>query len=208
MIEHKKAGTFKDVGKFYDSKYAQSGYGAFSNADRKAYIDLLERFGGLFSPDRCLLDAGCGHGEFLECCKEISRYGVDASTVAVHLAQNRFHGRASIIHCDMETLYDVFGNKPFFDYIACLGAIEHTMRPLQSFNSMFDILKPGGVLLILVPLEFEDCLYQLRQEPNQNTNERFASAEEWIKYFVRQPHFHCQIGQDIALIYKKTTEDS
>ena len=83
LIEHTAAGSVKDVARFYDKKYKEDGCGAFTNPDRKIYVDLLEKFGGKFSEDKKILDAGCGHGEFLTSCKNIRRYGIDASSVAV-----------------------------------------------------------------------------------------------------------------------------
>lgn len=214
MIEHKGATSHKDVGAFYNAKYKEAGFEAFSNKDRRVYLDLLEKFGGSFLTGKSVLDAGCGHGEFLECFPVfMRRVGLDASSEAVELAKKRFSHdiSATIIECDMEAIDEVFGVWEAFDYISCLGAIEHTMNPKKAFQKMMHLLNPGGVLLILVPLEFEDCLGQLRNEPNQVTNERFASMGEWISYFGETPTHYETIGdgqsKDVALIYKKENKN-
>jgi SAM-dependent methyltransferase len=210
MIEHKRAGSHKDVGAFYNEKYSSSGYGTFSNNDRRPYADLLEDFGGTFSDGASILDAGCGNGEFLAYLPAFMvRYGIDASDAAVRLAKARFSGQNATIVCgDLETANEVFGDKPVFDYISTLGVLEHTMNPKKAFDCLLALLKPGGSLLVLVPLVFDDCLGQLRQEENQVTNERFATATEWIDFFGTAHLAHHEIlgtgaSKDIALVYVK-----
>ena len=214
MIEHRGAKNYNDVGAFYNEKYKNSGYEAFSNKDRRIYIDLLEKFGGLFEYGQKFLDAGCGHGEFLACLPAtIKKYGIDASNHAIELAKARFKGQEATLVCgDLEAANEVFGEEPIFDYIATLGVLEHTMNPKQAFLCLLALLKPRGAMLVLVPLVFEDCLGQLRNESNQITNERFANITEWIDFFGTKNLVHHEIlgsgsSRDIALIYVKKGEN-
>lgn len=213
MIEHKKANSHKDVGKFYNTKYKNAGYEAFSNKDRRVYTDILERFGGAFKDGQQFLDAGCGHGEFLACLPGfVRKYGIDASEEAITLARARFEGQDAHLVCgDLEVADEVFGSEPIFDYVATLGVLEHTMNPKKAFSCLLALLKPGGAMLVLVPLEFDDCLGQLRQEKNQITNERFATTTEWIDFFGTAHLVHYEVlgnegSKDIALIYLKKGE--
>lgn len=209
MIEHKAAESYKDVGNFYDEKYKIHGYETFKNTDRRKYIDLLEGFGGTFSAGNSILDAGCGHGEFLAALPVgLKKFGIDASLHAVELARKRPENEgAVIVQGDLESVDEVFGAKPIFDFIASLGVLEHTMNPKRAFNNLKYLLLTSGIMLILVPLEFDDCLYQLRQESNQKTNERFASVSEWIDFFETTPVHYEILGngnsRDVALIYRK-----
>ena len=213
MIEHKRAKNHKDVGVFYNTKYKNAGYDAFSNKDRRVYTDLLERFGGAFKDGQQFLDAGCGHGEFLACLPGfVRKYGIDASEEAIELARMRFKGQDATLVCgDLEVSNEVFGNEPVFDYISTLGVLEHTMDPKKAFSCLLALLKPGGSLLVLVPLVFDDCLGQLRREENQVTNERFAFATEWIDFFGTAHLVYYEVlgnegSKDIALIYTKKGE--
>ena len=78
---------------------------------------------------------------------------------------------------------------------------------------MMRLITPGGVFLVLVPLEFEDCLGQLRNESNQVTNERFATTTQWIDFFGAENLVHYEVlgsgtSKDIALIYISKGENN
>lgn len=215
MIEHKKARNHKDVGAFYNPKYKDAKYEAFSNKDRKVYLDLLERFGGRFEQGMSILDAGCGHGEFLACFPAFMvKYGIDASEEAIALAKGRFDGKNAHLVCgDLEVADEVFGHEPIFDYVSTLGVLEHTMNPKKAFSCLMKLLKPNGAMLVLVPLEFDDCLCQLKNEPNQITNERFATTTEWVDFFGTAHLVHHEIlgsgeSKDVALVYVKKGENN
>lgn len=205
MKEWLKAESPADVAKFYDSKYATDGTNALTRGHWKDIIDMLIAYGGPFSRKKRLLEAGCGHGEFLaEVCDDLECVGIDVSSVATRLAQARLGEDATIVHMPMEELGEPFG---IFDYVVSFGAIEHTMDPKKCFGTLFNLLRPGGVMIVTVPLDFEDSLRYIRGEANQKTNERFANALEWLDYFGGRQEACSIIGtgemKDLAIISRK-----
>lgn len=206
MKEWLKADSPADVGKFYDEQYRRDGLNALSKGDWHEIISKLIEVGGSFSKNKRLLEAGCGHGEFLSnICEEVDCVGIDISAVACQLAQKRLGEDAEILHMGMEDLGGLFTT---FDYVVSFGAIEHTMNPRKCFDNLLNLVKPGGVLYVLVPLDFEDCFRYIRQEAIQKTNERFATAEEWLEYFGNKQESWFIVGgnaetKDLAIIVRK-----
>lgn len=209
MIEHLKASSPADVAKFYDAKYRATGLDSFSGGDR----DTPLRFMMELKPNgKTVLDAGCGSGEFLahlasrgfECC------GIDVSEEAVELLYNRFKDNrlVSVFAMDMATANTFF--TPHFDFVTCLGAMEHTMDPFETKRNLMACLNPGGVLIATLPLEFENCLAGIQGEPNQITNERFASVDEWLGFLGSDHEAFKVIGEgprkDIMIAYRKESQ--
>lgn len=205
MKEWLKAESPADVGRFYDAKYRIDGVDALSRGHWKDIIDALILKGGQFNKKKRLLEAGCGHGQFIAAvCDDLECVGIDVSAEAVRLAQKRLGEDAEIINMAMEDLGGLFG---LFDYAVSFGAIEHTMDPKRCLNNLMSLLKQNGVLLITVPLDFEDRFRYIEQEPNQKTNERFATEAEWLDYFGSTQESWFVIGsgeiRDLAIIFRK-----
>lgn len=209
MKEWTEATNCWDVSEFYDEKYRRDGYEAFKGFDWKFFSELAKDFFGGLLPTQTLLDCGCGHGEFLEFIRvsEGLRHptlcGVDLSPTAVKLAQKRLGEEASIFFMAMEKIDEFWNN--YFDVITCWGSIEHTQDPRKTFSSMLKSLRPGGIIFITVPLEFEGCLEHIKNEPNKKNYERFATVQEWGSYFstIRKPIIIDSIGPDALLIFRK-----
>src|SRR5437868_6899740 len=106
-----------------------------------------QRLTQLVKPGDCVLDAGCGAGQFLSFqfatvkgCKVV---GADLSD---DILLNP--------HLDLRARGDL-NNLPFsadsFDVIACRMVIEHLKRPETVFAEFHRVLKPGGRLAIFTP---------------------------------------------------------
>lgn len=210
MKEWLAATHISDVGEFYDGIYDRSGGEAFIE-DRDPIIDILRKNSSKAEQPRNLdlLDAGCGSGNFIEavlskgilsgdtiCC-----VGIETSKRAFAVALNKLKG-ATIEPYAIESIpKEWFGG---FDYVTSLGVLEHTMNPRACFSILMQCLKRGGMLLITVPLEFEDCLSSLRNEPNQKTNERFMAHSEWLDYFGNQEESSVVLESNhVAIIYRR-----
>lgn len=201
-----KATSPQDVAAFYGPKYRKDGYQAFRAGwrARQAVLEALEGTTCQIRPKQTLLDAGCGNGEFLDFIarqRGIHVVGLDVTPEATHLASALLAERGSVFDCTIEDAGARFPEH--FDYITCLGAIEHTMDPAKSFKSLMKCLRPGGRLLITVPLDFDNCFSALEQESNQKTNERFAPVEEWVELFELQEAGRVSFGQEVGLVYVK-----
>lgn len=94
-----------------------------------------------------LLEPGCGRGEHLRLFKEfgLDVYGMDVSPEAPSLAKD-----LNISVCDLET-----DNLPYpddyFDVIYSKSFLEHIRDPSIFLKEAYRVLKPGGLLLSMVP---------------------------------------------------------
>lgn len=207
MKEWLKADSPADVGKFYDDQYRKGGFDALSKGDWGEIIGLIEMHGGKFTKEKKLLEAGCGHGQFLSAvCDLVDASGFDVSQVAVDLANKRLGDKAHVSNLRMESI----GFDNDFDYVVSFGAIEHTMDPKVCFDNLLTAVKPGGILVILVPLEFEDCFRYIRGETIQKTNERFGTEKEWMDLFGNKHEAWHVVGntemKDLILVIRKETK--
>lgn len=110
--------------------------------------------------DRCLgplkdnlngalvLEAGCGAGRFTELLLQKGAFLVSSdisSAVEVNKENCPISDKHLIIQADIN-------NTPFqdncFDVVICLGVIQHTPSPDETIRNLYDLVKPGGYLVI------------------------------------------------------------
>ena len=94
-----------------------------------------------------LLEPGCGRGDFLDNFKKLNLdvEGVDISSESLH-----FDNDLKIKLCDVEKEELPFSNDTF-DVVFSKSFIEHLSKPEKYLEEAFRVLKPGGLLLTLVP---------------------------------------------------------
>jgi len=111
---------------------------------------------GIFAPylGRHVLEIGAGAGN-------LSRFLLDRDSVIItdyeaeylHLLQRRFgtYENVQIRHLDLNTFsaLDMAGDE--IDSIVCLNVLEHVENDRRVFSELYHTLKPGGVLVVLVP---------------------------------------------------------
>jgi 2-polyprenyl-3-methyl-5-hydroxy-6-metoxy-1,4-benzoquinol methylase len=149
------------VPRFVDSSNYAAGFGLQWNQFRKTQLDsythttiskdrLTHALGGSLEilKGRTVLEVGCGAGRFTEVMLE-----ADARVVACDLssaveANYANHGERShyfVCQADVRAL-------PFslhsFDFVICLGVIQHTPSPEQTIATLARYLRPGGMLVI------------------------------------------------------------
>lgn len=94
-----------------------------------------------------ILDLGCGRGEFMRGFIQcgLQGYGVDQS-----LAANSICPEAEILQADLE-------NEPLpykddrFDVVFSKSFLEHFYYPEKLVQEIYRILKPGGLVITMVP---------------------------------------------------------
>ena len=118
-----------------------------STADR--YLDTL--IGNTDVSSATLLEIGCGNGDFL--CRATSRglkvTGVDYSQHACAIARSKLkEGQGDIIQGKISLLA---GEKERFDYVVFCDVLEHVRDPRAFLQTVFDLLKPNGSVLCVIP---------------------------------------------------------
>lgn len=136
---------FARIQDYYDNVYYRGT--AVSRAIPAHYRRLARRF----QPWRGkkLLDVGCGVGLWLRAAAELGAIpaGVDISPVALDVCKESLP-TAELLCAPAERL--PFANARF-DFISCLGALEHFLEPETALREMMRVAKPDAVFLLLVP---------------------------------------------------------
>jgi 2-polyprenyl-3-methyl-5-hydroxy-6-metoxy-1,4-benzoquinol methylase len=111
-------------------------------------VACLRDHGFLPAPGGCILDFGCGVGDFADAA---ARHGaevdaVEADPVARALAERRgvrvYGGLADIPRANRSRRYDL---------IALLDVLEHVRDPLAVLTELRALVRPGGALYLSVP---------------------------------------------------------
>lgn len=114
-----------------------------------------------------VLEAGCGAGRFTEI---LLKHGADVHSfdysiaVDANATNNGQHARLTLAQADIRKI-------PFaaaaYDYVVCLGVIQHTPDPEQSIRCLWEMVQPGGALVIdhyrwtlrwILPPPIRDCV--------------------------------------------------
>jgi SAM-dependent methyltransferase len=171
--------TSHEVQRFYDEIYHR-GAGGVSYIPRH-----LCRLARLFEPwrGRKLLDVACGTGEWLMAVNGLGAItvGIDISQVALD-ACNRYLTNTEL-HCSpAENL--PFGDREF-DFISCLGALEHFLDPQSALREMVRVAKPNAMFLLLVPNSgfLTQRLGLYRGTDQVDLREEARSLEGWKELF-------------------------
>lgn len=97
-----------------------------------------------------LLDVGCAKGIFLKKAKEkgFEVYGFDLNPLSIQVAKN----------CGLENVYissfnDFINNHigEKFDIVTCFNILEHVEAPFEFIKAIKRIIKPSGILVLVVP---------------------------------------------------------
>lgn len=135
---------------YRDSKYRELHYWAFDQAAARALQRTLDAVVSVTgSPgSRSLLEIGCGTGQFLQLAQQ---RGFDVSGVelnAEHAAEARRRTNGGPILCG-DFMIESFDRQ--FDVIAMLDLIEHLPDPLAALRRSYELLKPGGHVVVYTP---------------------------------------------------------
>lgn len=106
---------------------------------------LFDRFN--MRPGMKFLEIGCGRGDFL---KGFKRLGLDVSGLDISSEAIGLNPGIHIKIVDIEAEQSEFNDNEF-DIIYSKSLIEHLHNPDKYIREAYRILKPGGLLLTLVP---------------------------------------------------------
>lgn len=131
---------------FYDSMYASKGDRAMR--PRWVYERWFRLLGNTLA-HQSLLDVGCGTGLFLQVATEhgLATTGLDLSDTAVALSKKN-SPHSTVVQGSGEQL-------PFldiqFDYVCCLGSLEHYYSPAQGLRELVRVAKDDAKFLLVLP---------------------------------------------------------
>lgn len=96
---------------------------------------------------RKVLEAGCGAGRFTEV---LLRYGAVvhsfdlSSAVEANASNHMGHSSLTLVQADIRRMPF---KKASYDYVICLGVVQHTPVPEESISHLWEMVKPGGALV-------------------------------------------------------------
>lgn len=173
--------TEADIKAWYNRRYADRGRDSMRTADAyPVFLDDLRAQAG-----RTLLDIACGTGYLLLAGAKqgLKTFGIDISEEAVKLAR--------LVSPDSEVSVGKGEDLRFpdgtFDYITCIGSLEHFLDMERGLAEMKRVTKPDALLCILVPNS--NFLYwkvsKQHGTEQQDINEHLMSFRQWRELFQR-----------------------
>jgi SAM-dependent methyltransferase len=95
-----------------------------------------------------ILEAGSGAGRFTEI---LLKHGADvhsfdySSAVEANAENNKESDSLTLVQADIRHMPFP---KEYYDYVVCLGVLQHTPSPEESISKLWEMVKPGGALVI------------------------------------------------------------
>jgi len=170
-----------EVKKWYNQHYAAKGLESMRPAAAyPVFLDLLDA-----KPGARLLDVSCGAGSLLAAALErgVAAVGVDLSDEAVRLAK-RAAPAAEVAVGAGEAL--AFHDRTF-DYVSCLGSLEHFLDMGAGLEEMKRVAKPDARFCIMVPNQDFIGWKVLGHQgtAQQDINEHLLPLKAWWQLFER-----------------------
>jgi SAM-dependent methyltransferase len=177
----------RGVPRFVGSEGYAAGFGEQWKRFRRTQLDSFTRttisrdrltrcLGGSLTVvrDKSVLEAGCGAGRFTEVLLESGArvFASDLST-AVEANYDNCHGAAGYFVCQAD-LRALPARRESFDFVICLGVIQHTPNPEHTIATLCDFVRPGGSLVIdhyvydtddMTPVRRRLRAFLIRKEP-------------------------------------------
>jgi SAM-dependent methyltransferase len=169
-----------DVKTWYNQHYAAKGLQSMRPAAAyPVFLDLLEaKAGGR------LLDVSCGTGSLLAAARArgIEAVGIDLSDKAVRLAKRAVPSAAVVVGAGESLAFE----DQSFDYITCLGSLEHFLDMGQGLEEMKRVAQPAARFCIMVPNQDFIGWKVLGHQgtAQQDINEHLQSLAAWRRLFA------------------------
>lgn len=169
----------------YDNWHKKSSAGKITRYERKFHnrvLDILEVRKGT-----AILDLGCGKGSFCSSAFErgLNVYGVDFSSVAIEEAVRK-SSEINFVLAEASTL--PFSDR-FFDYVVCLGSLEHFRDKVSGLREVCRVLKDDGKIFMFLPNSyFLGHIYLVYKtglpidEAGQDFSESFNTRVGWHRF--------------------------
>lgn len=147
----------------------------------EAYRSFLDYFP--LKAGEKLLDIGCGTGWLLKAASERGLFtcGIDLSAEAVKLS--RKNSPTSVV--ESASVVKIPFPSETFDYITCIGALEHFTELEKAFSEMKRVAQKRAMFCLMVPnsrtlyWKIGKCFSKGYRESNENA----FSLKEWLTLF-------------------------
>jgi SAM-dependent methyltransferase len=182
MRTNHEAPQTSEVRAWYNTLYVSAGLA--STRPPEAYPLFLDLLG--VRPGTTLLDVSCGSGFLLKAARDrrVDAYGIDLSDQAVRLAA-QVAPQAGLAVGAGEAL--CFRDNSF-DYVTCLGSLEHFLDMAHGVREMQRVAKPDAQFCIMVPnADFLGWkVLGRRGTAQQDINEQLLSLAAWQRFLTEQ----------------------
>jgi 2-polyprenyl-3-methyl-5-hydroxy-6-metoxy-1,4-benzoquinol methylase len=186
----------EEITRFYADEFYSSQYPGFNNSmldvqlkdaqfHESHWNDLcktIEKVSGRKIAGQKLLDVGCGWAQALSFFQRqgASCFGFDPAPEAVEHAVRQ---GLTVKRAGMETL-DVFPGERF-DVVTLLNVLEHLANPAAVMREIhLRVLKPGGVLVVEVPNDFN--AFQMCGQQTHQLEQWWVAPPAHLNYFSNE----------------------
>jgi 2-polyprenyl-3-methyl-5-hydroxy-6-metoxy-1,4-benzoquinol methylase len=124
--------------------------------------DMIALLDPLVVPGSRVLDVGCSPGKFLLWCalaKHAEACGVEYAEKSHKATVELFEAAGASADIRKEDFMQTTFEPGSFDVVYSMGVVEHFDDPRPMVNQHFDMLKPGGTAIIMVPHFGADSIY-------------------------------------------------
>ena len=143
--------SMKVKGNIFDKKWYVKQY---RNREKTSFTDIYHPMYDALqkhAPEGAVLDIGCGTGSFAVFVAKDGRYEVSAIDPAKNMiAECRKYAAENGVKVDFRIASA--GRLPFadesFNMVFSNGALHHWKNPVEAFNEIHRVLKPGGKVMI------------------------------------------------------------
>ncbi|MBI5557291.1 MAG: methyltransferase domain-containing protein [Deltaproteobacteria bacterium] len=128
---------------------------------RSEYFSSILSFIEKFQPQKShLLDIGCGVGHFLSIARQNGW-----QTTGLELSEKgSAHCKKNGLTVFQKTIEEVALSADTFDVVTLLGVLEHMVDPKRTLANAVRVMKPGGVISVVVPNVYSLLAMILREK--------------------------------------------
>jgi len=184
--------TQEEIKDWYNRKHTAKGEKAWRPSHAyPIFLNYLQ-----VEPENKFLDIGCGTGYLLREAERrgLETYGVDISAASVKIVQ-RISPESKV---SLGSGEDLKFPDHFFDYVTCLGALEHFLDIRKGLREMKRVAKKDARFCVVVP-NINCFLWKnadSRGTDQQDINETLLSLKEWKNIFRGEGFGILKIEQD------------